>query len=180
MKRSSDITPKQPRRSSRTRTPNKFFNDPMKWEMPEIVIKPPDIVPIQPPAPVQVQAPRPTPLLPQPLSIDEREIIVPPTDARTSTQKKPYVPSFVLSRKSGNTMREVITITDEDPIFSMDEDTLRTRLLCSLCMSVPRSEVFIPCGHYIACADCSTIVMKSSRCPMCKTDISQLVTTQLT
>lgn len=49
-----------------------------------------------------------------------------------------------------------------------DEDTQE----CNICMSEDKSIVFVPCGHYCCCNDCSS---KIKICPMCRASISQKV-----
>ena len=44
---------------------------------------------------------------------------------------------------------------------------------CSVCLEQPKSVVFVPCGHFCCCDDCSRMVNK--RCPMCRSDIIDYV-----
>lgn len=47
---------------------------------------------------------------------------------------------------------------------------------CHICMNNPKTTVFVPCGHYYCCRECSdAIVQKSAKCPMCRRPIQQLV-----
>ena len=40
---------------------------------------------------------------------------------------------------------------------------------CLICMSVPKTHAFVPCGHVCACADCSELVMaRQGACPYCR------------
>eukprot|EP00979_Chaetoceros_neogracilis_P002186 scaffold383_cov229-Chaetoceros_neogracile.AAC.3 len=45
---------------------------------------------------------------------------------------------------------------------------------CAICLTGPRTHIFVPCGHMCTCQPCSNKIMNQSRkCPIC----SQLVTT---
>ena len=43
---------------------------------------------------------------------------------------------------------------------------------CVVCLDIPSSHAFVPCGHLCVCASCAAMVMKSDsrECPMCRTN----------
>ncbi len=50
---------------------------------------------------------------------------------------------------------------------------------CVVCMAEDKSKVFVPCGHYVCCADCASIVKgTTSTCPMCRGAIELVVNRQ--
>lgn len=48
---------------------------------------------------------------------------------------------------------------------------------CVICLDLPPSIVFCPCGHYVCCEDCSSQLLKSKgSCPICRSVIKNHVT----
>ena len=56
-----------------------------------------------------------------------------------------------------------------------EKEVLEDRLLCTICMEAdaPRSVVFGPCNHYLACASCATALQE---CPNCRATITTRTT----
>ena len=52
-----------------------------------------------------------------------------------------------------------------------ENEALEDRLLCTICMEAdaPRSVLFGPCNHYLACASCAT---ELAECPNCRATIT--------
>ena len=49
-------------------------------------------------------------------------------------------------------------------------------MLCVVCMDMPRSHLFVPCGHRCVCAACAQVVLEGvGECPMCRTQATQAV-----
>ena len=44
--------------------------------------------------------------------------------------------------------------------------------MCSICLDVAASMIYIPCGHLCACPTCSAVVRK--RCPLCKAAVASV------
>ena len=45
--------------------------------------------------------------------------------------------------------------------------------LCDLCMDVPKTEAFVPCGHVFACKQCAQkLVSATGVCPVCSQEVS--------
>jgi hypothetical protein len=43
---------------------------------------------------------------------------------------------------------------------------------CIICMSEPKTTVYVPCGHYVCCNECTKrIVAMKNKCPMCQTKL---------
>ena len=61
-----------------------------------------------------------------------------------------------------------------EKVFGDDDDDMD----CIVCMSLDKDVVFAPCGHYCCCGDCAKIIHSSSgksKCPMCRTPITNVV-----
>lgn len=171
MKRTSE----SPRRSSRTPKANRFYSG-ETW--------------IQDPGVSQPESPRPSspkatqrPLDPPPAPKKRskkgpsmlKDINVHPPVFEESPAPRSLFAPFSFSNLGGNA-REIIEITDEeDPLLSMEPSVLREKLECTLCATKMRSRVFIPCGHFVACASCSDALLKKGSCPFCKTTITSAV-----
>ena len=50
-----------------------------------------------------------------------------------------------------------------------ENDELKAEMLCKICMVEQVSMVLLPCGHIVACPDCSNDLKK---CPICRANIS--------
>ena len=44
---------------------------------------------------------------------------------------------------------------------------------CAICLDLPKSRVFVPCGHYMCCETCYPELRGT--CPMCRSKIQQAV-----
>ena len=60
-----------------------------------------------------------------------------------------------------------------------DPDALRwpgRQLPCQICLDVPRTAVFAPCRHAVACAACAArlAAMARPRCPVCRAAIARI------
>ncbi|GAB5362933.1 hypothetical protein AAMO2058_000840900 [Amorphochlora amoebiformis] len=44
---------------------------------------------------------------------------------------------------------------------------------CIVCMAQPRKVAFVPCGHYVACGDCSRRL--NQQCPICRKRITKFL-----
>ena len=56
-----------------------------------------------------------------------------------------------------------------------EKEALEDRLLCTICMEAdaPRTVVFGPCNHYLACASCAAALQE---CPNCRATITTRTT----
>ena len=56
-----------------------------------------------------------------------------------------------------------------------EKEALEDRLLCTICMEAdaPRTVVFGPCNHYLACASCAAAL---AECPNCRATITSRTT----
>ena len=50
-------------------------------------------------------------------------------------------------------------------------EKIQDSFTCQCCADAAINTVFIPCGHLVCCADCSS---KVDNCPLCRTDIQQV------
>lgn len=55
-----------------------------------------------------------------------------------------------------------------------ENEELKARTLCKICLDQEVRVVFLPCGHYIACIDCAASV---PACPVCRSNINCFVKT---
>jgi len=51
---------------------------------------------------------------------------------------------------------------------------LKEERLCKICLDNEKEVIFIPCGHFAACASCGT---SFSKCPVCRSNITSIVKT---
>lgn len=70
----------------------------------------------------------------------------------------------------GNTINGTVSGADKCEVMS-PENEFR---LCKVCMDQEMSVVFLPCGHFVACATCAA---QMSNCPVCRADIKGKVRT---
>ena len=56
-----------------------------------------------------------------------------------------------------------------------EKEALEDRLLCTICMEAdaPRTVLFGPCNHFLACASCAT---ELAECPNCRATITTRTT----
>ena len=62
----------------------------------------------------------------------------------------------------------------EEAAAAAEEDSA----LCVVCMDMPGTHAFIPCGHRCVCAACSETMLAQSdvvKCPVCRADFTQVV-----
>ena len=59
-------------------------------------------------------------------------------------------------------MEEVLDQVAREPEITINAD-------CCVCMELPKSNVFLPCGHMCVCQQCADNIMAASKeCPMCR------------
>jgi hypothetical protein len=58
-----------------------------------------------------------------------------------------------------------------EKIYGDDEDPI-----CIICMDAPKTLVFVPCGHYCVCSECSE---RLKECPLCREGITCAVNRDL-
>jgi baculoviral IAP repeat-containing protein 7/8 len=63
----------------------------------------------------------------------------------------------------------IITEAKNKKIKKNDKNIVRRQNECVICYSREKKIIFIPCGHYVACEECSS---KFINCPMCRKIIS--------
>ncbi len=86
-----------------------------------------------------------------------------------------YFPScsFVVSK-----FMKTESVKEERSSLSLEEaevdnlirknETLKSSITCKVCLEEPLRVVFLPCQHFVCCAQCSSQVDK---CPMCREEI---------
>jgi|SRR5208282_2546997 len=52
-------------------------------------------------------------------------------------------------------------IIKPEKVFGDDEDPV-----CVICLDIPKTLVFVPCGHYCCCVECTKSL--NSKCPLCR------------
>ena len=48
---------------------------------------------------------------------------------------------------------------------------------CVICMDAKIDTVCVPCGHRCLCVECSDLIMKQKKCPICRSNIDQIIKT---
>jgi hypothetical protein len=79
-----------------------------------------------------------------------------------SVRKKDNI-KIITSDTSTSSDKSIKNIT-----IHTDEDNTE----CCICMTNEKEIVFGPCGHYYSCSECSN---KISKCPICRTNISNKI-----
>ena len=51
-----------------------------------------------------------------------------------------------------------------------EKEDLEDRVLCTICMDAPRTVLFGPCNHFLACASCAAAL--NDECPNCRAAIT--------
>lgn len=74
-----------------------------------------------------------------------------------STQELSKLRDTMVNKKTNNKMSNKEEPSEDD--------------LCRVCFDDVIQNVLVPCGHYILCKDCSTII--TDECPICRTKIKQ-------
>jgi len=49
--------------------------------------------------------------------------------------------------------------------------------MCVICLSVPKTHAFVPCGHRCVCLPCGNDVLKQASpfCPICRAEAKHLL-----
>lgn len=171
-----------PRRSSRARKANQLFSGDA-WVSNQPEEEKEKRVPVSPEPTTPPSKPPKVPAKPKKILLFQQKVTRVPSLHSLNSAIPDRVPSpFSLSRpfsfatKSGNA-REVIHITDEeDSILSMPADALREKLQCQLCTMKMRSDVLMPCGHFVACTFCAKALAAKGTCPYCRAPIDSSLT----
>jgi hypothetical protein len=77
---------------------------------------------------------------------------------------------YRIPKKNIKVVNEEVPSKYKDLRIFGDDDEDKT---CVVCLDVDRELVYIPCGHFVSCKNCSTHIDK---CPMCRTFIKDKVT----
>ncbi|XP_070202759.1 baculoviral IAP repeat-containing protein 7-B-like [Littorina saxatilis] len=72
------------------------------------------------------------------------------------------------------------TTSDETPLnidqLEVENEELKTRLICKICMDKHSCVVFLPCGHLAVCFECAVVL---THCPICRGRIRGSVIAQI-
>ena len=90
--------------------------------------------------------------------------VLPPPDATAEDDDEPLVPPGDVA---GSLKTEIRPLKRK-------RDDLEDRILCAICMEndAPRSVLFSPCNHLVACAACAP---KLRECPLCRAAIKSRI-----
>jgi len=114
---------------------------------------------------------------PRDLRVAGRKFKVPVEYVKLMTQRGKYYYSI----KNKN----VIEIIDHTELDTLRQEAIKTNTRvfqddttndCAVCLCAVKDTVFIPCGHYYTCSECS-IQLKT--CPICRTTITERVNKSL-
>ena len=80
---------------------------------------------------------------------------------------------FMSKSEIGKTLKEKINLTIDilEPRTCPNEE-IEDSMLCNVCMVKKRRILFLPCGHVVCCASCSSSMEK---CPLCRQKIESTV-----
>ena len=79
----------------------------------------------------------------------------------------------------GGGLKALKTVTDATAgalvKVKREKEALEDRLLCTICMEAdaPRTVLFGPCNHFLACASCADALQE---CPNCRATITTRIT----
>ena len=65
---------------------------------------------------------------------------------------------------------------DEEERLRQENLRLKDERLCKICADKELGVVFIPCGHFVTCTNCASLL---TNCPVCRSRITSLVKTYL-
>ena len=114
---------------------------------------------------------------PRDLRVEGRKFKVPVEHVKLMTQRGKYF--YSIKNKS------VIEIINNDELDAIKQENIKkntkvfeddTTMDCAVCLSCEKDTVFIPCGHYYTCNECS-IQLKT--CPICRATITERVSKTL-
>lgn len=103
---------------------------------------------------------------PRDIRVDGREYLVPEEDI--SFSKNAQMKFFYRVKKTNIQIVQKEVDISKLTVYE-DEETTE----CCVCLSEEKDTIFYPCGHYHCCNDCAK---KLKDCPICRTNIEQLVT----
>ena len=92
----------------------------------------------------------------------------------TGEKKIDYEKTSISKKKKSAKANKEAVKADKAAIKKLKDDNLnmRQQSQCKICMHREVSVVFLPCGHFCACNDCSFALKK---CPMCRDDVKGVV-----
>jgi hypothetical protein len=84
----------------------------------------------------------------------------------------PYLASFQ-QRPTPNAHAEAAT---QEEAAGSAEQAEQEDAVCVVCMDMPNTHAFVPCGHRCVCAECSEPILHSTaKCPVCRADVTQAI-----
>ena len=94
--------------------------------------------------------------------------------------KKYIVPFFgvtTVERSSGNFFYRISASHIHDYIEDVKEtvDKVFEASECCICLDTQPVMVIVPCGHRCMCQECSQKLINSNKCPLCRTQFSNIV-----
>lgn len=90
---------------------------------------------------------------------------------RLDAQQKRIVALEQQLRIAVERARELEERKTQEQLLNGADDRLERLYECKLCMTLPISCVFLPCGHTLACQSCAQHV---KTCPLCDSKIEDL------
>ena len=83
--------------------------------------------------------------------------------------------AIIASHQQPVASAEARTARRRSATIKREKEALEDRLLCTICMEAdaPRTVVFGPCNHFLACASCADALQE---CPNCRATITTRIT----
>ncbi|XP_070202760.1 baculoviral IAP repeat-containing protein 7-B-like [Littorina saxatilis] len=85
-----------------------------------------------------------------------------------------------MSTLGATTSNSPTTTSDETPLsidqLEVENEELKTRRICKICMDKNSCVVFLPCGHLAVCFGCAVVL---THCPICRDPIRGSVIAQI-
>jgi len=95
---------------------------------------------------------------------DERDIQISYSDKNLDNRTgfTPYPPTPIITNPNENNNSETASVLDDE-------------FRCIICSDRRRDVVLVPCGHLSICLTCSNLLPEPKRCPVCRSDVTQIV-----
>lgn len=89
--------------------------------------------------------------------------------------------SYVLVREGDSQHESVVAVESLKEMINHELDKFKqslvaaaadTKLMCSMCMSLPRTHLCMPCNHFHYCPECIKIVINKGNCIICNQEVT--------
>lgn len=99
----------------------------------------------------------------------------------TTNNYGPFATSYVLVREGDQQHSSVVAVEALKDLINHELDKFKqslvaaaddSKLVCSMCMSLPRTHLCMPCNHFHYCPECIKIVIAKGTCVICQQEVT--------